>query len=37
MYCYAASDAIIFLLGALIIAFINPLVLIGMILEWSVK
>ena len=32
MYCYAASDAIIFLLGALIIAFINPLVLIGMIL-----
>ena len=31
MYCYAASDAIIFLLGALVIAFVNPLVLIGMI------
>ena len=31
MYCYAASDAVIFLLGALVIAFVNPLVLIGMI------
>jgi hypothetical protein len=32
LYCYAASDAAVFLLGALALAFVNPLVLIGMML-----
>jgi hypothetical protein len=31
-YCYAASDAAVFLLGALTLTFVNPLVLIGMML-----
>jgi hypothetical protein len=30
MYCYAASDVAVFLLGALALAFVSPLVLLGM-------
>jgi hypothetical protein len=32
MYCYSAADAAVFSLGALGLAFVNPLVLIGMML-----
>jgi hypothetical protein len=32
LYCHATSDAAVFLFGALVLAFVNPLVLIGMLL-----
>jgi hypothetical protein len=37
VYCHAGSDAMVFLLGAIGIAFLNPLVLLGMIVVLTME